>query len=190
MTKDKQLAKLRLELEAAVDRLPLARQISDIVHGEGSPTAQLVFIGEAPGYHESLMRKPFIGRSGQFLRQALSNAGVGLENIYFTNVVKARPPDNRDPSRVEIDSFFPFLSREIKLIQPKIICTLGRISLSAFLPTQKISLVHGILQHVSWHQAKLTVCPLYHPAAAIRSSRVRRLFLDDLAYLAKNIDLI
>ncbi len=179
------LSQINLKLENVVDKLPIASQPSDIVFGEGSPEAEIVLIGEAPGYNEHVQRRPFVGRSGQLLRKTLTQVGFPPKNVYITNIVKARPPDNRDPSPEEILAYKPYLDQEIAVINPKLIITLGRFSMAKFLPNVKISQVHGRLHKVNWNNKTTYVLPMYHPAAALRSTQMLTAFTQDFEKLAK-----
>ncbi len=181
------IAQIKLELENSVANLPIAKQASDIVFGEGSPSAEIVLIGEAPGYNEHVQRRPFVGRSGQLLRKTLTEVGFPPEQVYITNIVKARPPDNRDPSPEEILAYKPFLDREIAVIKPKLIITLGRFSMAKFLPEVKISQVHGRLHKVRWNHQVAYILPMYHPAAALRSTQMLTAFTQDFAKLPKTL---
>lgn len=178
------------DLEAAVADLPLANTQRDIVPGEGSVAADILFIGEAPGYNEAMQRRPFVGRSGQLLRQSITEVGLQPAEVYITNIVKVRPPDNRDPSQVEIEAFRPFLDREILAVNPKLVVTLGRFSMAKFLPDVKISQVHGRLHKVYWQNKVRFVLPFYHPAAALRSTNMKTAFLQDCAKLPKIVQWI
>lgn len=182
------LSQIKLDLEKSVDQLPIAEKSTDIVFGEGSPDAEIVLIGEAPGYNEHVQRRPFVGRSGQLLRKTLSQVGFPPENVYITNIVKARPPDNRDPFPEEILAYKPYLDQEIMLIEPKLIITLGRFSMAKFLPNVKISQVHGRLHKVSWNNQTTYVLPMYHPAAALRSTQMLTAFTQDFEKVAKILD--
>lgn len=173
------------DLEAAAGTLPLAATAKDIVPGEGNPEAEIMLIGEAPGYHESVQRRPFVGVSGKLLRQTLSEVGFPPETVYISNIVKARPPENRDPTPEEIKAYKPFLDREIEAIAPKIIVTLGRFSMAKFLPGVKISQIHGRLQKIKWNGKQLFVLPMYHPAAALRSTAMKEAFKADFQKLPK-----
>jgi len=175
------LQKIRSDLEAATPQLPLATTFQDIVPGEGTAPAELLFIGEAPGSEEAKQRRPFVGKSGQLLRTTLVELKIDLATAYVTNIVKVRPPDNRDPSSQEIAAFKPFLDREIKVVKPQLVVTLGRLSMAKFLPNVKISHVHGQLHKVLWDGELLFVVPMYHPAAALRSTQVRQSFVSDFA---------
>lgn len=181
------LAEIQQELELAVDSLPIATQASDLVFGEGNPDSEIVLIGEAPGYNEHVQRRPFVGRSGQLLRKILTEVGFPPESVWITNIVKARPPDNRDPSPEEILAYRPFLDREITAIQPKLIVTLGRFSMAKFLPDVKISQVHGRLHKVTWSNKITYVLPMYHPAAALRSTQMLTAFTQDFEKLSNTL---
>lgn len=180
MSKGDELQRIELDLESLVGKLPLVESVTDIVMGEGSAVAEVVFIGEAPGYYEWVEKRPFVGRSGQLLRSTLVEIGLSPEKVYITNIVKARPPENRDPTPEEIFAFKPFLDQEILTISPKLICTLGRFSMAKFLPDVFISHVHGRLHRVIWQERLRYVLPLYHPAAALRSTKLKKSFVSDL----------
>ncbi len=159
------------------------------VFGEGSPTAHILAIGEAPGFHEDQQGRPFVGRSGQLLRKLLREVGLDLQkDIYITNVVKHRPPENRDPTPEEIAAYKPYLDEQIRLIKPQIIITLGRFSMNKFLPKAKISQVHGIAHWVTFDGRKILLIPMYHPAAALRGTRVMNLFKADFIKLKNALD--
>jgi uracil-DNA glycosylase len=184
------LLALQSLLEDSVSQLPLAKKSQDIVHGEGSQKAEIMLIGEAPGYYESVQRRPFVGRSGQLLRQTLKEINCPIENVFISNIVKVRPPNNRDPSIQEILAFKPFLDKEIELIRPKLIVTLGRFSMAKFLEGVKISQIHGRLHSLRWQNQNLFVLPMYHPAASLRSSQVKKSFIEDFKKINKIMDWI
>jgi DNA polymerase len=144
-----------------------------------------MFIGEAPGYHESVEHRPFVGKSGQLFRQTLRDVGFAEKDVYISNIVKVRPPDNRDPLPAEILAYRPFLDAEIDIIKPKLIVTLGRFSMAKFLPDVKVSQVHGRLHKVMWRAQLLYVLPMYHPAAALRAPKVKQSFIEDFQKLTK-----
>ncbi|HEX9817731.1 MAG TPA: uracil-DNA glycosylase [Patescibacteria group bacterium] len=180
-----ELVKLQQTLEKNFDNLPLATKPEDLVHGEGDPSASVMFIGEGPGYYEARERRPFVGRSGKLLRKTLTEIGLLPEKVWISNIVKVRPPENRDPTPEEIAAFRSYLNQEIELINPEIIVTLGRFSMAKFLPEVKISQIHGRLHKVQW-EGKLTyVLPMYHPAAALRSTQVTESFLADFQKIPK-----
>ena len=130
----------------------LAKQATHLVPGDGNPDADIVFIGEAPGKNEDEQGKPFVGAAGKFLNEMLASIGMQREDIFITNIVKYRPPNNRDPLPEEKKAFWPYLVRQLEVIQPKIVITLGRHSMEYFLPGQKISQIHGQPKriHISW----------------------------------------
>ena len=146
--------------------LPL--QESHLVFGEGNPNCDILFIGEAPGFHENEQKRPFVGRSGQLLTKLIEAIGWKREDVYITNIVKRRPPENRDPSPEEIEAYKPYLTRQIEILNPKIIAPLGRFSMNYFLPNAKISRDQG---KIFWWGERL-IMPIYHPAAALRSTSV------------------
>lgn len=184
------ISELRANLEHAYADLPLAQTLQDIIPGEGSQVADIFFIGEAPGFHETVQRRPFVGRSGQLFRKTMTEVGIDETEVYITNIVKARPPENRDPSIAEILAYKPFLDREIELINPQLIVTLGRFSMAKFLPEVKISQVHGRLHKVKWNESTLYILPMYHPAAALRSTKMKESFVQDFGKINKIIQWI
>lgn len=179
------LAQLNQSMETHFVDLPLVTKREDLVPGEGLATAEIMLIGEAPGLNEAVQRRPFVGRSGQLLRQTLLEVGVEPAHVYISNIVKVRPPENRDPTPTEIAAFKPYLDREIEIISPKLIVTLGRFSLNKFLPDVKISQVHGRLHRVAWDKKAVYVLPIYHPAAALRGTQVKNQFGADLHKIPK-----
>lgn len=183
MTKSQQLKELYAQLEEAVP-LPLAQVAQDIVPGEGSPDAELLFIGEAPGEQEAKLRRPFVGRSGQLFRKTLQEVGYSDTEVFISNIAKARPPENRDPLPNEIAAYRPYLDREIEIIEPTLIVTLGRYSMAKFLPEVKISQVHGRLHKVMWNSKVVFILPMYHPAAALRAPIVAASFREDFQKIA------
>lgn len=185
-----ELAKLRLKLEKNAASLPLAKSAKDIVHGEGSETADVMLIGEAPGAEEAKQHRPFVGRSGQLLRRTLTEVGLDPSQAYISNIVKARPPNNRDPLPEEIAAYKPFLDAEISLISPELIVTLGRFSMAKFLPNVRISQVHGRLHKVVWQKKQIFVLPFFHPAAALRGTKVMQQFTADCAKISKVVEWI
>jgi uracil-DNA glycosylase len=185
MSKAEELDLIYQELRTAAPNLPLASSATDIVPGEGSPDAEIMFIGEAPGYNESVEHRPFVGKSGQLFRQTLRETGLTEAEVYISNIVKARPPENRDPLPEEIEAYKPFLNREIDVIQPLLIATLGRFSMGKFLPDVKVSQVHGRLHRIKWQSRTIYILPLYHPAAALRGTQIKTVFVNDLQKLPK-----
>jgi DNA polymerase len=155
----------------------LAKQATQLVFGDGNPDSDVVFIGEAPGKNEDLQGLPFVGAAGKFLNEMLTMIGSKREEIYITNIVKYRPPNNRDPYPEEKDAFLPFLESQLEVIQPKLVVTLGRHSLNCFLPDLQISQVHGQPKRYKG----MVYLPLFHPAAALYNGALRQTIIDDFA---------
>ncbi len=169
MKKTELLRALAAEI-AANTALPLRQ--SNLVFGEGSPDCDVMFIGEAPGMNEDQQKRPFVGRAGQLLRQMIREIGWKESDVYITNIVKRRPPENRDPLPEEIAAYKPYLTRQIEIINPKIIVALGRFSMNYFLPEAKITRDQGRVFKVDEH----LVVPMLHPAAALRATRMLEQF--------------
>ncbi len=159
---DKRAELQKLEAEMALAPLPLRE--SNLVFGEGSFDCEVMFIGEAPGETENRLVRPFVGRGGQLLDEMIKSIGWKREDVYITNIVKRRPPGNRDPLPEEIEAYKPYLARQIEIIAPKVIVTLGRFSMNYFLPDAKISRDHGRAITIG----DRVIFPVYHPAAALR----------------------
>jgi DNA polymerase len=159
----------------------LANQATQLVFADGSANAKIVFIGEAPGKNEDLQGKPFVGAAGKFLDEMLAMINLKREDIYITNIVKYRPPNNRDPSPEEKQAFLPYLVRQLEVIQPVVVVTLGRHSMEAFLPEQKISQIHGEPKRITFLGQKIVILPLFHPAAALYNGAMRQPLIDDFA---------
>lgn len=173
----------------------LAGQATQLVFGEGNPDADIVLIGEAPGKNEDLQGKPFVGASGKFLNEMLELINLKREDIYITNIVKYRPPDNRDPKPDEKKAFLPYLQAQLEVIQPKIVVTLGRHSLNCFLPDLQISKVHGepkrirlSLKEGSSEVLPVVILPLFHPAAALYNPLQRQTLIDDFVRIPTIIE--
>jgi uracil-DNA glycosylase family 4 len=168
------------EAIVAGDTTPhLKATATQLVFGAGNPDAEIVFVGEAPGKHEDLKGEPFVGAAGKFLDEMLASIGLKRPNVYITNIVKYRPPENRDPTPEEIQEFIPFLQRQLAVIRPKLIVLLGRHSMSVFLPELKISQVHGKPYRRLGH----VYLPLFHPAAALYNGGMRQTLLDDFSLI-------
>jgi uracil-DNA glycosylase family 4 len=165
-------------------RCPLAKGRLHAVPGEGAPDARVMLIGEAPGYHENQQGRPFVGPAGQFLEELLAVAGLERKDVFITNIVKCRPPGNRDPQPDEVEACSEYLARQTAAIKPRVIVTLGRHSLARFLPGQPISRVHGEARKIGG----VTVFPMYHPAAALHQPSLRKTLLDDMARLPGILD--
>ncbi len=178
-TEEKQ-AKLDTIASKILDRscgLDIAKSCLNPVPGDGDPDAQLMFIGEAPGAQEDKAGVPFVGASGKFLDEMLETIGLRRDDVFVTNIVKFRPPDNRDPSKEEIDVCLPYLLSQIKVIQPSLIIFLGRHSMNVFLPELRISEAHGKV----YKRSGMVFLPLYHPAAALYNGGMRQTLIDDFA---------
>ncbi|MDD5083899.1 MAG: uracil-DNA glycosylase [Candidatus Moranbacteria bacterium] len=158
----------------------------NVVPGEGNADADILFIGEAPGKKEDEQGKPFIGAAGKFLNEMLASIGLKREDIYITNVVKYRPPGNRDPLPDEVADCLPWLEAQIQLIKPKLIVPLGRHAMERFLKGKKISEVHGQLFEIKMpHIGKRNFYTLYHPAAALYNGSMRKVLLEDFSRIPK-----
>lgn len=166
------------------DLCPLARTRTLAVPGEGPLTAEVMCIGEAPGANEDRQGRPFVGNAGQFLEELLGAAGLTRPEVYICNVLKCRPPGNRDPMPGEIQACEDYLDEQIRLIDPLVIVTLGRFSMSRFFPQQTISRVHGQPREVDGR----TVVPMYHPAAALHQQSLRAVLLEDFGRLPALIE--
>lgn len=168
-------------LEAVAEKVktctacPLYKNATHAVPGEGNPNSKIFFIGEGPGYYEDQSGRPFVGRAGQLLETTLAKVGLSRSEVFIGNVVKHRPPENRDPLLSEIAACGHWLDQQLAIIQPKIIVTLGRFSMAKFLGATKISDVHGTPRRVG----NSTVIPMYHPAAALRGEGLLKAFEED-----------
>ncbi len=169
---------------AATNGGPLAGPNVNPVPGEGNPDAEILFIGEAPGFNENQQGRPFVGQAGKLLRKELAKNGFDEREVYITNIVKFRPPENRDPTPEEIAFFKPFLDKQIKTIAPKVVVTLGRFSMYKFLGEGvSISRIHGQPHTIEWDGRPLLVYPMYHPAAALRATNLLHTFEQDFIKL-------
>lgn len=157
----------------------LKSQATQLVMGDGKPDADIVFIGEAPGKKEDEQGLPFIGAAGRFLNDMLAAAEMQREDVYITNIVKYRPPNNRDPLPGEKAAFWPYLLKQLEIIQPKVIITLGRHSMEYFLPGKKIGEVHGEPKLIELGGKNVILVPLFHPAAALYNGSLRQTLIDD-----------
>jgi uracil-DNA glycosylase family 4 len=160
---DKSSALKSLEDEMVTAALPLRE--SNLVFGEGDINCEVMFIGEGPGSNEDRLKRPFVGRAGQLLDELIKGIGWKREQVYITNIIKRRPPENRDPLPEEIEAYKPYLTRQTDIINPKVIAALGRFAMNFFLPDAKITRDHGRVFRVG----ERLVVPFYHPAAALRS---------------------
>lgn len=174
----------------------LAKTATQLVFGDGNPNAQIVFIGEAPGKNEDIQGIPFVGAAGKFLNEMLAGIGLERKDIYITNIVKYRPPNNRDPLPEEKKAFLPYLQAQLEVIQPVIVVTLGRHSMNCFLPDLQISKIHGepkrirIKMKQSDEALPIVIMPLFHPAAALYNGGMRQTLIDDFNQIPEVIELI
>jgi len=166
----------------------LARGATNLVMGDGNIDSDVVFIGEAPGKKEDLLGLPFMGAAGKFLNEMLATVDLDRSDVYITNIVKYRPPNNRDPKTDEKEAFWPYLVRQLDVIQPKVVVTLGRHSMEYFLPDQKIGDIHGQPSQINFGDKQMIIVPLYHPAAALYNGGLRATLIEDFNKLSKIID--
>lgn len=178
MTKGEQLNEIAKEV-AKCQKCPLYKNATNSVTGEGNPEAEIMFIGEGPGYWEDQKGIPFCGQAGKVLDELLQSIKVARKDVFIGNVVKHRPPNNRDPLPEEIEACEEFLDRQIEIIQPKIIVTLGRFSMEKFIPGAKISQIHGQARFVEFNSRRIIVIPMFHPAAALRGAKVLEMLKQD-----------
>jgi DNA polymerase len=157
-------------------RCPLARGRKKAVPGEGPANARIMLIGEGPGFHEDAQGRPFVGASGQYLEELLAEIGLKRDQVYIANVIKCRPPGNRDPEPGELAACRDYLDRQIALIQPSVIVTLGRFSMQRYFPGESISRIHGRPRRVG----KVYYYPMFHPAAALRNPAWRQEMSKDI----------
>jgi DNA polymerase len=162
---------------AKCQRCILAQSRKNPVPGEGPENARILFIGEGPGFHEDQQGRPFVGAAGHFLEELLAEIGLTREDVYICNIIKCRPPQNRDPLPEEIEACKPFLDRQIELISPQMVVTLGRFSMERYFPAAKISQMHGQPRKIGG----IIYYPMYHPAAALHQPKWRQVVLDDMS---------
>lgn len=181
-----------IELEQLYGRIAtctdcgLCQTRTQAVPGEGPFDAEVMFVGEGPGFHEDQQARPFVGPAGRLLEELLATAGLRRSDVYITNVVKCRPPNNRDPLPMEIDACRAHLEQQIRLIEPKLIVTLGRYSLAWFFPRDSISKVHG---HLRRHDGTYYL-HMYHPAAALHAGNLRKTIEDDFRKIPQALERI
>jgi uracil-DNA glycosylase len=171
MSKFEELHKLEAEMEKD-DTLPLKKGATKLVFGTGNTNAEILCIGEGPGFNEDRIGEPFVGQAGKLLDKLFPLAGLERKDVFITNIVHHRPPENRDPLPEEISAYGKYLDKIIEIINPKIIITLGRYSMAKFLPNVFISSVHGKRYDVIWQGRDIIVIPMYHPAASLRNGNV------------------
>ncbi len=157
-------------------RCELHKYRTRVVPGEGPETARLFFIGEAPGWHEDQQGRPFVGPAGQFLEELLASINLKRDEVYIANVIKCRPPGNRDPLPGEIQACSKWLDQQLEIIKPKMIITLGRYSMAKFFPGESISKIHGKAKK----QNNMIYYAMYHPAAALHQGSLRKIIEADM----------
>ena len=191
-TKQQELERIQSDIIGQNICPELAKTATQLVFGDGSVDGDIVFIGEAPGKNEDLQGLPFVGAAGKFLDEMLASIGLERKDVYITNIVKYRPPNNRDPLPEEKQAFLPFLQAQLEVIKPKIVATLGKHSTNCFLPDMQISQIHGQPKRIRVkgkglraEQAIATwvILPLFHPAAALYNGAMRQTLLDDFALI-------
>ena len=182
MQKQEQLNQIASEVNQC-QRCILQQTRKKAVPGSGNAEAQIMFIGEGPGFNENEQGLPFVGAAGKFLDELLALINLRREDVYITNVVKCRPPSNRDPQVDELAACDEYLERQIQSINPKVIVTLGRFSMAKFLPTVKISMVHGSPKHVNGR----LIVPMFHPAAALHQAALKPQIQADFKHLPELI---
>jgi len=178
-TKQAQLEQIAADIRDKNVCPDLAKPALHLVMGDGNFDSDIVFIGEAPGKKEDETGLPFVGAAGRFLNEMLGAAALERKDVYITNIVKYRPPNNRDPLPEEKAAFLTYLIRQLEVIDPKVIITLGRHSMEYFLPGLKIGEVHGEPQKAQLGAREVTIMPLFHPAAALYNGSLRQTLIDD-----------
>ncbi|MBC8264710.1 MAG: uracil-DNA glycosylase [Anaerolineales bacterium] len=161
---------------AVCQRCELSQGRTQTVPGEGPENAEIMFIGEAPGFHEDRQGRPFVGAAGKFLDELLASIGLTREDVYICNVIKCRPPSNRDPQPDEMAACKPFLDKQIELVRPKLIITLGRYSMARYFPNTQITRIHGQPKRIG----NRIYYPMFHPAAALHQPKWRAVVKEDM----------
>lgn len=159
----------------ACTKCDLAQGRTHAVPGEGPANAEIMFIGEAPGFHEDREGRPFVGAAGKYLDELLASIGMQRAQVYICNVIKCRPPQNRDPLPEEIEACKSYLDRQIELINPQVILTISRFAMARWFPDRKISEIHGKPKRIGHH----VIVPMYHPAAALHQPSLKRVLEED-----------
>lgn len=181
MSKQSELDKIKADILNQNVCPGLAKTATQLVFGDGNSDSDLVFIGEAPGKNEDITGLPFVGAAGKFLNEMLESIGLGRKDVYITNIVKYRPPDNRDPLPEEKQAFLPFLRLQLAVIKPRLVVTLGRHSMDSLLPGLQISKAHGQPKRFN----SQVYLPLFHPAAALYNGSLRKTLIEDFAKIPK-----
>jgi uracil-DNA glycosylase len=197
MTKKQKLDEIAERIVKNDITADLRKRATQLVFGDGNPDAEVVFVGEAPGKNEDLQGKPFVGAAGKFLNEMLEMIDLRREDVYITNIVKYRPPNNRDPYPDEKRAFLPYLQSQLEVIQPKVLVTLGRHSMNCFLPDLQISRVHGEPKRVRLALKanpddgfEVVILPLFHPAAALYNGSMRETLIEDFKVIPAVIEKI
>lgn len=187
MDSQSRLDELKARIIQADPTPGLRADATQLVMGEGNPNAGIVFIGEAPGKKEDIEGRPFVGASGKLLNTMLEAADMDRSDVYITNIVKYRPPNNRDPLPAEKAASLPFLLEQLDIINPEVVITLGRISMEYFIPDDTITNVHGKARRVSVGGREILLVPLFHPSAGLRNGKLRQMLFDDFLKLPETI---
>lgn len=187
MTNQEELEKVAREIRSC-QKCPLYQKATKPVPGGPNPKAEIVFIGEAPGYWEDQKGEPFVGPAGNLLNQLLKEIGLERKDVFICNILKHRPPNNRDPLPSEIKTCAPYLKKQLLIIKPKIIITLGRFAMNYFIPSAYISRTHGKPLKITWESIDLLIVPMYHPAAALRSGEVMKQLKEDFLKIPETIN--
>lgn len=182
MSADDELNRIAGEV-ASCTKCTLHHSRKFAVPGEGPPNAEIMFVGEGPGFHENEQGRPFVGAAGKFLEELLASIGLTRKDVFITNVVKCRPPGNRDPQQDELTACSVYLDHQIQTINPKVIVTLGRYSMAYFIPNAKISSIHGQAMQI---RGRLIVA-MYHPAAALHQGSLRPVIETDFSRIPELI---
>ena len=182
MSKKDKLLEIAQKIRSC-QKCSLYKKASKAVPGEGSPKAEIFFVGEGPGFHEDQQGRPFVGAAGKLLDKLLEETGLSRKDVFIGNMIKHRPPENRDPEPDELAACKEWLDAQLGVIQPKVIVTLGRFSMTKFIPNAKISQIHGQSRFINYQGRKTLVMPMYHPAAALRNGRVMEQFREDFLRL-------
>ena len=189
----------KVEREASEEKsLPLRKTSKNLVFGKGSPNAKIMFVGEAPGRHEDEQGFPFVGIAGKNLDKLLGKVGLNLEGVYIANILKYRPPENRNPNPEEIKTHIPYLLKQISIIKPEVVCSLGNYATKFFLSEGNVDLmdkqpgitsIHGKAKFVKIEDVRFKLIPLFHPAAIIYKRDLAPLWEKDMEIVKKEIEL-
>jgi len=192
MEKDQEMEELEQQI-ITCQKCTLWKGRTHAVVGGGSPRANVMFIGEAPGFHEDKQGVPFVGKAGKILDELLESIGLTREEIYIANILKCRPPNNRNPLQSEIRACTPYLDKQLQIIRPSVLATLGNFALGYVCETfgvevKPIGKIHGSVIHVPYQQRDLTLIPLYHPAAAVYNPAMKKTLLNDVKKIIHSLE--